>query len=194
MKIGIDLDGVVIDSVTLFNTYEEIYDIDVLKGNNLVSKKYVNFQDKYDWTEEEKKNFANLYLPSIAEENRLMPGFKVVYNMLRKEGHKFVVITSRGNPVNVMKGAAKKLLKDENIEFDKCYWGIHDKVEVCKKEKIDLMIEDTYEIVKELTKEKIKVLYFRDVNMFKIRNNPYVTEVNNWGDIYRYFSTIKDKK
>ena len=37
MKIGIDLDGVVIDSETTFRTYEEIFDIDVLKGNNLIN-------------------------------------------------------------------------------------------------------------------------------------------------------------
>ena len=32
MKIGIDLDGIVIDSETPFRTYEEIFDIDTLKG------------------------------------------------------------------------------------------------------------------------------------------------------------------
>ena len=29
MKIGIDLDGVVIDSETMFRIYEEVYDIDM---------------------------------------------------------------------------------------------------------------------------------------------------------------------
>ena len=43
MKIGIDLDGVVIDSETTFRTYEEIFDIDTLKGNNLVK-----FEDTYE--------------------------------------------------------------------------------------------------------------------------------------------------
>ncbi len=38
MKIGIDLDGVVIDSETTFRTYEEIFDITFLKGNNLVDR------------------------------------------------------------------------------------------------------------------------------------------------------------
>lgn len=38
MKIGIDLDGVVIDSEETFRTYEEIFDIDILKGNNLVDR------------------------------------------------------------------------------------------------------------------------------------------------------------
>ena len=33
MKIGIDLDGVVIDSETTFRTYEEIYDLLHLQGN-----------------------------------------------------------------------------------------------------------------------------------------------------------------
>ena len=42
MKIGIDLDGVVIDSETTFRTYEEIFDIDFLKGNNLVNKRNLN--------------------------------------------------------------------------------------------------------------------------------------------------------
>ena len=38
MKIGIDLDGVVLDTETTFRTYEEIYEIETLKGNNLVNR------------------------------------------------------------------------------------------------------------------------------------------------------------
>ena len=44
MKIGIDLDGVVIDSETTFRTYEEIFDIDILKGNQLVNREEPKFQ------------------------------------------------------------------------------------------------------------------------------------------------------
>ena len=42
MRIGIDLDGVVFDSETTFRTYEEIYDIDRLKGNNLIDREERN--------------------------------------------------------------------------------------------------------------------------------------------------------
>ena len=40
MKIGIDLDGVVIDSETTFRTYEEIFDIDWwwLENNKKISR------------------------------------------------------------------------------------------------------------------------------------------------------------
>ena len=38
MRIGIDLDGVVFDSETTFRTYEEIFDITILKSNNIILK------------------------------------------------------------------------------------------------------------------------------------------------------------
>ena len=193
MKIGIDLDGVVIDSVRLFNVYEEIYDIDVLNGNNLINKQQVDFQDKYNWTEKQKKVFIEKYFLKVAKENKLMPGFKEVYNRLKKEGHEFIVITARGNPVKELKDESLKLFKENNIEFDKYYWGVTDKSEICKKENIELMIEDNYNWIKKLVEDKLKILYFRDVNMTKVKESEYLTEVNNWGDIYRYFNKIKNK-
>ena len=56
MKIGIDLDGVVIDDETTFRTYEEIFDIDILKGNNLINRKEPKFQARYNWQVIKKKN------------------------------------------------------------------------------------------------------------------------------------------
>ena len=56
MKIGIDLDGVVIDSETTFRTYEEIFDIDILKGNNLINRKEPKFQARYNWQVIKKNN------------------------------------------------------------------------------------------------------------------------------------------
>ena len=51
MKIGIDLDGVVMDSEATFRTYEEIFDIDILQGNNLINREEPKFQARYNWTE-----------------------------------------------------------------------------------------------------------------------------------------------
>ena len=55
------------------------------------------------------------------------------------------------------------------------------------------MIEDNYNWIKKLVEDKFKILYFRDVNMTKVKESEYLTEVNNWGDIYRYFNKIKNK-
>lgn len=185
MRIGIDLDGVVIDSEKTFRTYEEIFDIDTLKGNNLVNKKEPKFQARYNWTEEQEKEFIEKYFLAVSKESNLMSGFIAVYNLLKKQNHEFIVITARGGLVKEMKDDAIRLLNENKIEFDKYYWKVKDKLEICKKENIDIMIDDDWKIVQKLADNKIKTLYFRDSNLVELEENEYIKEVNNWGDIYR---------
>lgn len=191
MKIGIDLDGVVIDSVTTFRTYEEIFDIDTLKGNNLINKKEPKFQLRHNWTEDQENEFIKEYFLKVSKESNLMSGFIVVYNLLKKQGHEFVVITARGGFIEEMKDDAIRLLEENNIKFNKYYWNITDKLEVCQKEKVDIMIEDDWRIVKKLSENQVKTLYFRDTNLMELEENEYLTEVNNWGEIYRYIRSRK---
>ena len=190
MKIGIDLDGVVIDSETTFRTYEEIFDIDILKGNNLVNKEEPKFQARYNWTDKQEQEFVEKYFLKISKESNLMSGFIGVYNLLKSQEHEFIVITARGGFVEEMKDDAIRLLEESNIKFNKYYWKVEDKLEICKSEKVDIMIDDDWRIVKKLADNKIKTLYFRDTNLTKLEENVYIKEVNNWGDVYRY---IKEK-
>ena len=190
MKIGIDLDGVVIDSETTFRTYEEIFDIDSLKGNNLIDRKEPKFQSRYNWTNEEEKEFINKYFLTVSKESNLMSGFIGVYNLLKQQGHEFVVITARGGFIKEMKDDAIRVLEENNIKFDKYYWNIDDKLEICQKEKVDIMIDDDWKIAKKLSENNIKTLYFRDTNLVELNENEYLIEVNNWGDIYRFIKNI----
>ena len=191
MKIGIDLDGVVIDSETTFRTYEEIFDIDVLKGNNLINKKEPKFQARYNWTNEQEKEFIEKYFLIVSKESNLMSGFIGIYNLLKEQGHEFVVITARGGFVKEMKDDAIRLLEEKNIKFDKYYWNVDDKLEICKNEKVDIMIDDDWKIIKRLADNEVKTLYFRDTNLMKLEENKYIKEVNNWGEIYRYIKEMK---
>ncbi len=186
MKIGIDLDGVVIDSETTFRTYEEIFDIDFLRGHNLINKEEPKFQARYNWTNEQEKEFIEKYFLTISKESNLMSGFIGVYNLLKEQGHEFVVITARGGFVKEMKDDAIRLLEENNIKFDKYYWKVDDKLEICKNEKVDIMIDDDWKIIKRLADHGVKTLYFRDTNLMKMEENEYIKEVNNWGEIYRY--------
>ncbi len=190
MKIGIDLDGVVIDSETTFRTYEEIFDIDTVKGNNLINREEPKFQARYNWTEEQKQEFIEKYFLTVSKESNLMSGFIGVYNLLKKQGHEFVVITARGGFVKEMKDDAIRLLEENNITFDKYYWKIDDKLEVCKNENVDIMIDDDWRIIKNLADNNIKTIYFRDTNLVKLEENKYIKEVNNWGDIYRIIKEL----
>ena len=115
-----------------------------------------------------------------------MSGFIAIYKLLKKQGHEFVVITARGGYVKEMKDDAIRLLEENNIKFDKYYWNVEDKLEICKKEKVDIMIDDDWNIIKKIAENKIRTLYFRDTNLMILEENKYIKEVNNWGEIYRY--------
>lgn len=193
MKIGIDLDGVVIDSETTFRTYEELYEISILKQNNLVNREEPKFQSRYNWTKEQQKDFTDKFFVQISKESNLMSGFIAAYRYLKEQGHKFVVITARGltpdgNFMKEMEDDAKRVLEEGNIFFDKYYWGQGDKLNVCQKENIDIMIDDDWRIIEKLASNNIKTLYFRDTNLKKLEESIFIKEVNNWGDICRYIS------
>lgn len=195
MKIGIDLDGVVIDSETTFRTYEELYDMEILKSNNLVDREEPKFQARYNWTKEQQKEFTKKYFLKVSKESGLMSGFIGAYNYLKSQEHQFIVITARGlTPdgtfMKEMEEDAKRVLQENNIIFDKYYWGQGDKLEVCQKENIDIMIDDDWKIIEKLSNNNINTLYFRDTNLKILPDSNYITEVNNWGDICRYINKI----
>ena len=189
MRIGLDLDGVVIDSERVFRTYNEIFEIEK-NMDKLVDKSEAKFQRRFDWTLEEQLEYTNKYFIKSVENSNLMAGFKIVYDLLKKEDVELIVITSRGiaprgNFIQEMEDNAKKLLTDNNIIFDKYYWKQKDKLEACQKENIDLMIDDDHRIVSKLAENGIKCLYFREAGIKKVENNKNVIEVHNWGEIYR---------
>lgn len=195
MKIGIDLDGVVIDSETTFRVYEEIFDVDILKGENLINKEERKFENRYNWTNKQGEEFLKNYFMKASKESNLMPGFTSVYKLLQEQGHELIVITARGRGklISEMKDDAIKLFEKNNIKFDRYYWKLDDKLEVCKKENVDIMIDDDWRIIKRLSENGIKTLYFRDTNLKKLEQNEYITEVNNWGEIYRYLKKANKK-
>ena len=114
-----------------------------------------------------------------------MPGFVEAYKYLKNQGHEFVVITARGltpddDFMEEMEADAKRILNEGNIVFNKYYWKQTDKLATCKKENIDIMIDDSYEVCKKLSENGIKVIYFRDKEMKKLEQNSYIKEVSNW--------------
>ncbi len=111
---------------------------------------------------------------------------------MREDGHKLIIISSRGYDNVEMKKIVEKRFKKENLKFDKYYWKVLDKLQICLEEKIDLMIDDNYLICKNLSDNFINTLYLRDVKKQKLEENKYLKEVNSWGEIYRYvYSTEK---
>lgn len=186
MKIGIDLDGVVFNSETLWAVYAELYDCIELQRNSLRNLGEPRVQNDYDWSEEEMNNYLNKYIG--IENFDIMPGAKEVLELLRKDGHELILVTARGckETATDNKKIAENKLKENNIKFDKYYWAQKEKVDICKKESIDYMIDDNYHICEAMNKENIGAIYFRSLNRKHLELEGKFKEVTNWGEIYRF--------
>ena len=192
MKIGIDIDGVILDYERVLKTYGDLDDFIELKKDGIVNRNEHYLRNRYDWTEEERMNFVNKYFLELSKNSPLIPGAKTVISMLKKEGNELIIISARGGMIEKMKDVALEKFKEEKISFNKYYWKQDDKLEVAKKEKIDVMIDDSYDVCKKLSSNKIKTIYFRDKDMKLLEQNEYLKEVSNWGEIYRYIRNLEE--
>lgn len=185
MKIGIDIDGVILNSENVIRVKAELYDLLKLNKKGIIDKKGFLEVERYDWSEEEIEKFRKEYLIQATKESALMPGAKEVLEFLKRDGNELIIVTARGLTIKGMKEAGEEKLNEYGLKFDKYYWAIENKFEICKKENIDIMIDDKASTCKHISENKIKTLYFRDVNREKLEENEYLKEVNNWGEIYR---------
>ena len=82
----------------------------------MVNKEEPKFQARYNWTDKQEEEFIKKYFLTVSKESNLMSGFIGVYNLLKKQGHEFVVITARGGFLEEMKDDAIRLLDENNIK------------------------------------------------------------------------------
>ena len=192
MKIGIDIDGVILDYERVLKTYGDLYDFIELKKNGIVNRNENYLRNRYNWTEEERINFINKYFVKLSKKAPLIPGARDVIDMLQKDGNELITISARGG-IEEMKNVALDKFKEEGLSFEKYYWKQDDKLEVAQQEHIDFMIDDSYDVCKKLSENGIKTIYFRDKEMKKLEQSEYLKEVSNWGEIYRYLKEVQVK-
>lgn len=186
MKIGIDVDGVLLDYEKGMLANAEIFDIEKCRSNGKIHLNKYFVQDKYDWTDDEKIQFINENLAEISKKSNIMPGAKYVLSKLKEMGHDLIIISTRGTESEEMIEIVTEKFKEENMQFDKYYWKENNKLQICKDENIDIMIDDSPTTCKKMIDNKIRAIYFRGIRGYDLEKNEYLKEVNNWGEVYRY--------
>ena len=184
MKIGIDLDGVVFDSESWFRAYSIIFDTNI-GGKGVKNADCILAEDRYGWTNAEIEQYYEGCKRQIQEEGPLMPYAKYVLDKLA-EKHQIYFITRRGIHSNGSIIKTKERLRKEKIKYDEIFFGQESKLETCKKLGVDIMIDDNQGVVKEISENNIKCLYFRNINNLASPSKNII-EVQSWGEIYRYF-------
>lgn len=184
MKIGIDIDGVLIDFEERFRCKAELFHYIERKNPKPKDNDFYWVQDNYEWSEEDWNIFQEKYLLRLTEESNILPGVKEVLELLKQENNELIIISARGTEFDEMITLVEKKIKDNNLKFDKYYWKTQDKLKICKDEQIDIMIDDNPNTCQKLSQNNIKTLYFRSIYGKRMQENENLKEVHNWGQVY----------
>lgn len=192
MIIGIDVDGVILDYMTTVRAYAELYDFDELHKNGVVNKQGTKVKERYDWTDEENKNFADKYFDYITTVTNFNPLAVEIINRLHDEGHTLYVITNRGILSEKAMTLCEELFNKNGLKIDRYFWKIEDKLAIIKENNVDVMIDDSYGICKTTSDNNVQTIYFREKDSKEI-DSPYIHDVDNWGQVYRVIRTLENK-
>lgn len=181
-KIALDLDGVVFDSENLYRVYAEMHDVDKFKKDNLKDNTPRLFQKRYDWPDDEFRDFYKENAPIVLQSANLMTGVELVLKKLMNN-FEIIVVTSRSEE-ETNYGLAK--LKDAGINDIKVFFNEHSKIERLKSENCDYIVDDDIDICQNAAKERITGIYFKNAAAKKVDDDEYFKVVNNWGEIYKF--------
>lgn len=191
MRIGIDIDNVI--STFNENLLEEYIRHDTEIGGPGIVNKDVFVRNMFNWDEDYEKRFYYNNIENIAKSLQVKKDVKKYMDKLIKDGHILYIITGRDNgEYSEPYKMTIDWLNKYGITYDKLFlvdaYNSHSKTEVCLEYNIDVMIDDSKRMCKDIQDNGIRALlmdtpYNRDTNEFE--------RVNSWKEIYNKLSNKK---
>lgn len=184
MRIGIDLDD------TISRTTEKVQEVcdDYAEKNHLDPLEIFN-------SEKLKLDFFKENLVYIYTNVKIKHDVSDVIRRLKNKGNKIFIITARSNyylpdDYDVLE-ITKEWLKNNNIDVDDIFISAYGetKADVCKKNDIELMIDDDPYNYKKISSNGVRCLLFDDREKYDMKED-YVT---SWLDIEKYIEKIVRK-
>lgn len=189
MNIGIDIDGVLTNIESWQNESAAKYMYEKY-SKGIINASGYDTSEIYGVTkEQDQKWWFESYEEYMKEPARKYAS--EVINKLSEEGNKIYIITARciekeftKMTNEIMQDGIKKWLKENNIKYNEIYFSPEDKTTICKKLKLDMMIEDKKANIEEIS--KIMPVYCFDAKYNKdIKENKNIIRCYNWYDIYK---------
>lgn len=73
MKIGIDVDGVLLDFEKELRTRAELYDLLELDGRGIINSDKFNLEERYGWNKDIGEKFVKKYFLQVSKIVNIMP-------------------------------------------------------------------------------------------------------------------------
>ena len=196
MKIGIDIDGVLTDV--------EKYAIDYISKwcveNNIeYNIREINYQfnKTFNISEKQEDDFWYKNIESYGINISIRPFASEVIKRLKEEGHEIYIITARflSNREDEigerMRNIVRNWLNKNEIDYDKLIFSRRSKerkVQEIIDNKIDLMIEDSPNNIKQISQIIPVICYHAQYNKDCIGDK--VIRCYSWYDVYKKINTI----
>lgn len=199
MNIGIDLDGVLTNYRKFAIEQGQKYCEENTKGK-LENPEAYYMKDMYNWDEETDYDFwiKNIFI--YATENPAIQGASENIKKLKEDGDTIFIITARkfATPDDdceqeikeKMKKTVKEWLDKNEIEYDCIIFSKEDKSKNIIENNIDVMIEDSPNNVKKLS--KLTKIICVDWPYNKGIENDNIYRCYNWNEIYMKIKEMKN--
>ena len=185
VRIGIDVDGVILDYMNVVRAYAELYDYCDLHKNGIRDREALKVKQRYDWTPEELKHFADKYFVELTKVTPFNPLAIEIIKRLKDEGYELYIISNRGLIHGEACTVVKEMFEKSGLVFDGYFWETSDKTKVCLENDISIIIDDSPNVCEDAIKNGIVALYFREKNSKKLTEGLKLFDIDNWGEAYR---------
>lgn len=192
MKIGVDVDNTITNTMPILKAYCRIYNEEVIKRNLKMNEKGYSTLTFYNWTTEENLIFCNKYLQEIVLQADIKENAREIIEKMKNEDNEIYIITARREPTFIDPyGTTKKFLDENNIVYDKIVANCGDKYKYCRENGIELMMDDEPQNINAISKI-MPVIAFKGIHNEDCKGNN-VIKVNTWEEAYKEYRDIKDK-
>jgi len=199
MRIGVDVDGVLNYRTEIRKAQGMKYCVETGKGA-LVNPDGCSLQEVFGWDRATRDEFWQKY---AKYQMMLYPAVMYaaeVIRKLRQEGNEIWIVTGRneqdlrfeGMPENMgWEDLTRKWLAQNEIEYDEMGFGLANKAEYCKRNKLDVMIEDLPLYLDGFDGATKVLIYDQPYNrQMEVANSE---RVYAWYDIYSKIKKMEEK-
>lgn len=139
----------------------------------------------FGWTEETKFDFFNMYYKNVLEDVKPLPKAQEIINKLKEEGNEIYFISAR---ITTIEGCnaeeiSKNTMHKYNIPYNKMIIGAYNKLDYCLNNNIEVFIDDSLEVLQELSKHGIKC-YLMTSPVNRELDTQNIKRVHSWQEIY----------
>lgn len=192
MRIGIDIDNTITNTLPEIKKYCQMYNDNIVKRGLTMHEDGVASYNLFDWTEEENNDFCIKYLEEAVLKAKVKPNAAEVIKKLKSNGHEIYIISARVEPIfKTPYESTEQYLKENNIIYDKLIVGSIDKLPYCKKYNLDVFLEDEPRYINDIS-PIIPVIVFDEIfNKQCVGDNIY--KVTNWNQVYEIINKLSNK-